>query len=605
AMAFASIQDASALDSLQSLLRDDIEEVRVAAAYAIGQIGSERGSSALVEAFVRDSLADNFVFRAALLEAIGKCGPIQNLKFIATAGPYYRTDTTLLEGQAWSIYRYALRRMVLPEGTDRMVRFLTKTGYPDRVRFIAANYLYRVPKLQLDSLAVDGLAKLASIERDPNILLPLAIALGKSKAEVGLRALEQMYGSAKDYRVKCNVIRALGNFPYEQVNSIVLGALDDTNLHVAITAAQFMVDYGNPREARNYWQKAKAEVNLPWQVSTRLLTAANRHIPGYFVATRGNINQEIKQRLLDPERNVYEKSALMRALGEFGWNYRFIKEEGYASDKTIVRSASVEALANIVRQPEFDKFFGLGARRVKKDMAAHFQEAIERGDIAMMTHAASALREPSLDFIAVVDSIDFMTEALNKLKLPKETEIYYELKKTIDFFIGKKGEENPPPEYNHPLDWGMINDIRDDATATIALGSGASAKTVKLKLFKDKAPGSVANFIQLAKNNFFNGKNFHRVIPNFVIQGGCPRGDGYGGLDYSIRSELPPLNYDDEGYVGMASAGKHTECTQWFITHAPTPHLDGRYTIFAKVIEGMEAVHQVQIGDVITSITIN
>ena len=134
---------------------------------------------------------------------------------------------------------------------------------------------------------------------------------------------------------------------------------------------------------------------------------------------------------------------------------------------------------------------------------------------------------------------------------------------------------------------------------------GDNNKPVKLQLLKKEAPGSVANFVQLAKNGFFNGKNFHRVIPNFVIQGGCPRGDGYGGLDYSIRSELPPLNYDDEGYVGMASAGNHTECTQWFITHAPTPHLDGRYTIFAKVIEGMETVHQVQIGDVIKSITIN
>ena len=96
-------------------------------------------------------------------------------------------------------------------------------------------------------------------------------------------------------------------------------------------------------------------------------------------------------------------------------------------------------------------------------------------------------------------------------------------------------------------------------------------------------------------------KVFHRVVPNFVIQGGCPRGDGWGNSDYTIRSEFADLRYQ-EGFVGMASAGKDTEGCQWFITHSPTPHLDGSYSIFAKVIEGMEVVHQIQVGDEITAI---
>jgi len=89
-----------------------------------------------------------------------------------------------------------------------------------------------------------------------------------------------------------------------------------------------------------------------------------------------------------------------------------------------------------------------------------------------------------------------------------------------------------------------------------------------------------------------------------VIQGGCPRGDGYGSLAYSIRSELPLAYYDEEGYIGMASAGNHTEGTQFFITHSPTPHLDGGYTIFGKVTEGMDAVHQMEEGDNILSVAI-
>ncbi|MBL7831964.1 MAG: peptidylprolyl isomerase, partial [Saprospiraceae bacterium] len=125
-----------------------------------------------------------------------------------------------------------------------------------------------------------------------------------------------------------------------------------------------------------------------------------------------------------------------------------------------------------------------------------------------------------------------------------------------------------------------------------------------IELLPEQAPASVSNFIQLAQSGFFNNKYFHRVVPNFVIQSGCPRGDGYGSLNYTIRSELPPLHYDGEGYVGMASAGNHTECTQWFITHSPTPHLDGNYTIFGKVTEGMLVVHQITQGDLINKITI-
>ena len=97
------------------------------------------------------------------------------------------------------------------------------------------------------------------------------------------------------------------------------------------------------------------------------------------------------------------------------------------------------------------------------------------------------------------------------------------------------------------------------------------------------------------------GKVFHRVVPNFVVQAGCPRGDGWGSTDYTIRSEFDPMNYG-EGYMGMASAGKHTESCQWFITHSPAPHLEGRYTIFAKVTQGMDVVHRIEIGDQILGI---
>jgi cyclophilin family peptidyl-prolyl cis-trans isomerase len=96
---------------------------------------------------------------------------------------------------------------------------------------------------------------------------------------------------------------------------------------------------------------------------------------------------------------------------------------------------------------------------------------------------------------------------------------------------------------------------------------------------------------------------FHRVVPNFVIQGGDPRGDGWGGPGYTIRSEFSPIPFD-AGVIGMASAGKDTEGSQWFVTHSPQPHLDGRYTVFGRVTGGLDVVHKIQVDDRIFDITL-
>ena len=127
-----------------------------------------------------------------------------------------------------------------------------------------------------------------------------------------------------------------------------------------------------------------------------------------------------------------------------------------------------------------------------------------------------------------------------------------------------------------------------------------------LKLHPEAAPATVTQFVHLAKAKYYDNKPFHRVVPNFMVQGGCSRGDGYSGFDVTVVSEFSSkIRYHDEGWVGMASAGKDTESTQFFITHAPAPHLDDNYTIFAKVIEGMDIVHQLEVGDKIVTISIN
>ena len=116
----------------------------------------------------------------------------------------------------------------------------------------------------------------------------------------------------------------------------------------------------------------------------------------------------------------------------------------------------------------------------------------------------------------------------------------------------------------------------------------------KIELFNDKAPITVGNFIKLADDGFYNGLIFHRVIPNFMIQGGCPHGTGRGGPGWTIRDEFhPSLKHDSLGILSMANAGPNTGGSQFFITVAATPWLDKHHSIFGKVTEGYEVVEKI------------
>jgi len=122
-----------------------------------------------------------------------------------------------------------------------------------------------------------------------------------------------------------------------------------------------------------------------------------------------------------------------------------------------------------------------------------------------------------------------------------------------------------------------------------------------LELYQADAPGTVKNFLDLINKGFYNGLSFHRVIANFMIQGGCPRGDGTGGPGYKIKCEINP-NKHVRGTLSMAHAGKDTGGSQFFICHSPQSHLDGVHTVFGRVIEGLEVVDAIRGGDKMTEV---
>ncbi len=140
-------------------------------------------------------------------------------------------------------------------------------------------------------------------------------------------------------------------------------------------------------------------------------------------------------------------------------------------------------------------------------------------------------------------------------------------------------------------------------TAEIHTANGV----MKVEFFHNDAPKTVANFIKLSEEGFYNGLKFHRVIPDFVVQGGCPNGTGTGGPGYKIDCELTGENqYHDRGVLSMAHAGRNTGGSQFFICHSRknTAHLDRNHTCFAKVVDGLEVIDAIRQGDIIEKIVI-
>ncbi|MEL6898040.1 MAG: peptidylprolyl isomerase [Planctomycetota bacterium] len=139
-------------------------------------------------------------------------------------------------------------------------------------------------------------------------------------------------------------------------------------------------------------------------------------------------------------------------------------------------------------------------------------------------------------------------------------------------------------------------------TATITTNKG----DIKLELYAELVPNTVANFEKLAKDGFYDGLKFHRVIANFMIQTGCPHGTGTGGPGHKIDDEFhPELRHDGPGVLSMANAGPNTNGSQFFITHGPQPHLDDRHSVFGRVLEGQDIVDTIEVGDTMQQVTVS
>ena len=596
--AFASYQDTSVLNAIIPLLLDPQGEVRMMAAYTVGQMGSTKAEASLTAAFDgRDSARLYEQANSTILEAMGKIGNAQYLRALSTISTYQSIDTLLLLGQVRGIYRYALRDMVDPEGTATMVRYLSDASIPIPVRIVAANYLHRAKGLDLSPQADQIIANWHS-ESNPFLRICLATALGKIKSPEALKILVEGLQTESDYRVKCNIVRSLWEFDYNDVSQVLLITAKNENANIAEIAAQYFVIHGKEKDAAKY--KATIAECKTWQAKTRIAEAANTYMTSMFSGAKTVLQNEILNTLKNAT-DPYQKAGWLKAWGSEIRNFESLPRYMQADQPAPVRTQAASSLIEACTNKNFDAFFAGEGYLIKAQIGGYLITAVRSGDAGLIDLVAGAIVDQKTGLKGVMnDKKSELNKALAGLKLPDELETYIDLSKALkEYGIDAPAIPEEQKKYKS-IDWKIINAWKPGSKVQIITSKGE----ITLSLFPGRAPVSVTNFVQLANQGFYNGKAFHRVVPNFVIQTGCPRGDGFGSLDFTLRSELTGNYYDDEGYVGMASAGTHTEGTQFFITHSPTPHLDGRYTIFGKVTSGMDVVHKITMGDIITQINI-
>lgn len=594
ARAFSSIKSREGLDSLFILLHEEVLDVSTAAAQAIGQIGDTTAAEKLVVSFRgRDTLDVDNSFNAAILEAIGKIGNAGHLKAIATVKSYRSTDTFLLEGQARAIFNMSLRNIFSDEGTSRMVDLLYIEAIPLQVKRLAAHYLARAKNLDLSKYRTT-LISVFRRQKDHEITALLATAFGKTKDTEYLPVLSTMFRTSKDYRIKHNIIKALGNYPNVQIREILFEALKDDNVHVSSAAAHVLMFNGNKEDIVHYIKCDS--FSTYWQVCTKLHGAILASAPLYNFKFKREYAATLVQKMKET-KNVYEKVAYIEAISRDPLSVSLLVEMYFASKDKILKGAMLEGLSSIMKNPAYSLAFAKNSKAVKAEIYTVLKAAMASKDPGLIAIASGIVSNPVFQWKNWFKELNVLKEALEALKLPEDLETYRALAGCIAYLEGVAYVPKAPA-FNHPISWKTVSEISDTAVVAIKTSKGL----IRVTLFKKDAPGTVANFVNLINDKFYNGKKFHRIVSNFVVQTGCPRGDGYGSLNYTIRSELLPHRYDQEGYIGMASAGNHTECSQWFINTSSTPHLDGNYTIFGKVIEGMDVVHNLQQGDSISEI---
>jgi cyclophilin family peptidyl-prolyl cis-trans isomerase len=650
ALAAGRIGDEGAVGPLGALVYGDRDErVRAAAAFALGEIESESASGALQEALARSKSPE---IRARAIEALGK---------IAAALPDARADArkrigdTIVSALTAQSRQPKPDRMLVLLGITAILRAKPENGARTaalflasrdaRVRGDAANTLTRLRAKESlerlramlasdvdavaranaaralgaaeDKAAFDVLAARLSEDPDPRVRVSAVRSLALLKdASAGRPLRERAEVLHADYRLErggavnarvpsavnelLEIFTALGTVlantnderAVELLRAYRSEGLVAPQLETAlarIAPAQYMRDPAvsdlftrvpSSRDASITWQK----VSAMGQGLGEMASVTSAQVGNSVVSMQADAQIALRSLITSPNTPALAVPDLLRALAAFKpIDLAAVARTQLKAEDVIVRATAADILSDLPPDADTSRALVEALPRALSD---------EINDAALSVLGALAKQPGGY----VSDALETALETTDYLVRRRAADIIRERAGGTD---GARRVETVNTR-NHRADYERAAArIGKSVRALVATDKGAFT----IELLPEDAPLTVDNFVTLARRGYFNNVTFHRVVPNFVIQGGDPRGDGNGGPGYQIRDEMNTVTYD-RGAVGMALSGRDTGGSQWFVTHSPQPHLDGGYTVFGRVVSGLDVVDRISRGDRIRAVTI-
>jgi len=650
ALAMGRIGDERAVPALIGVLKEDADnDVRQMAAFAIGEIESPAGADALIA--VLDDTRQPAKVRARAVEALGKISAAllssaaasgtQNALPKAEDKPLAKIRLAILDALKFEAGRRAMPdRLTILLGLTAALR-----ARPEGAGPVVATFLdHTDPRIVADAL--NTMARLRLKERndrvrqllgndDPIVRANAARVIGAAEDKDAYDKLLERALHDIDLRVRVSAIRALGSLKdaraveslVQRGNSLLMSkglpqnsrnelleitttlgrlipnAFNESavtflrNMHRLTNGEAVEVEIAFARTVPGIFQHDpyKAELtkrNVSWRplaVRAQGLAAIRDVITGAATGSAGdNALEEAQKELVDmlgrPDTPTLAVADILQAYSSFKPSDadEVARKHLHASD-VIIRATAAEILGTLPSEAN--------ARALIEALPVSLRDK-DLNDAALATLDALGKQKSAGANDVIKTALDSSDHLIRRraVSLLKANGVG-------DFSnrIGTVKTRNTDADYRR-----AIARIGRKVTATVVTSKGSFV----IEFLPEEAPLTVDNFVQLARKGYFNGQTVPRVVPNFVIQTGDPRGDQNGGPGYQIRCEINEAPYE-RGAVGMALSGKDTGGSQWFVTHSPQPHLDGGYTVFGRVIRGMDVVDNIARGDTIRRVVIN
>ncbi|MCB9178204.1 MAG: peptidylprolyl isomerase [Flavobacteriales bacterium] len=546
ALAFASVQDSLAMPCLLEALHDSVVEVRVNALFALGFIANEG---------TLDNMAD-----------------VSSEERDSTVQRAYMSATFL-----------NLQRSGRMQEVDAIVYYLERNHGQERCR--AADALRRLPPTTLRSTELD-LLRLTMEESDPEVKALLIRSLGHLDGGAHCDQLRQWARHWSTPSIRISAIRALARCTMNGGPVALYDLLADTQPMVrAATLAQLngMGDHLRADSLLMVWPRIDRTDTITRLGVLKLLRQTAK-------GERFAADTLRAQQPTDP----YARAEWITAMttGELLIPPDSLRSIMLGNEHPAIRQAAFHALQQVEQQNM------MMPRALPPEMlwmlsAPFYRAVFTSGDAGLICAATEGLQLNSDKALMTLFPKPVEEEAMASLRPIQDLEAIIGLRTLAARRDGLPVPGMTTPPFNHPIDRTQLLALKQGQRYRIVTGKGE----IIIATDVDACPGSSLAFDSLVASGYYDGKAFHRVVPDFVVQGGCPRGDGYGGMPWTLRTEISRKLFTT-GSVGLASAGRDTESCQFFITHSPAPHLDGRYTRFGEVVSGMDVVGRLEVGDV-------